>query len=127
MHYSLLLVLINHQDDLVNEDANNAGATYAPWNLGSDKTTVSVGTGNSSFYPLYGSSALLHNDVRRSNPNAVVLIALLPIPKGMCNIHVNSDMHSTNIQRIENIMMRIAIVNSVGVYFMQCLRKYLHL
>lgn len=67
-------------------DEANAGTTYAPWLVGSDKTIASVGTGNTTFYPLYGSSGLLHNDVRRSDPNALVLIALLPIPKGMSHI-----------------------------------------
>jgi hypothetical protein len=57
--------------------------TYAPWLIGSDKTVASVGTGNTTFYPLYGTSGLLHNNVRRSDPDALVLIALLPIPKGM--------------------------------------------
>jgi hypothetical protein len=56
--------------------------TYAPWLIGSDKTIASVGTGNTTFYPLYGTSGLLHNNVRRSDPDALVLIALLPIPKG---------------------------------------------
>jgi hypothetical protein len=59
------------------------GLTYAPWLVGSDKTVASVGTGNTTFYPLYGTSGLLHNNVRRSDPDALVLIALLPIPKGM--------------------------------------------
>lgn len=51
--------------------------------MGSDKTIASVGTGNTTFYPLYGTSGLLHNNVRRSDPDALVLIALLPIPKGI--------------------------------------------
>ena len=50
--------------------------------MGSDKTVASVGTGNTTFYPLYGTSGLLHNNIRRSDPDALVLIALLPIPKG---------------------------------------------
>jgi hypothetical protein len=62
--------------------------TYAPWLVGSDKTIASVGTGNTTFYPLYGTSGLLHNNVRRSDPDALVLIALLPIPKGMYVISV---------------------------------------
>ncbi|KAJ7701665.1 hypothetical protein B0H14DRAFT_3649620 [Mycena olivaceomarginata] len=40
--------------DKIAEDPNTRGAMYVPSVLGSDKTTVSVGTGNTEFYPLYG-------------------------------------------------------------------------
>jgi hypothetical protein len=49
--------------------------------LGSDKTTVSVATGNSEYYPLYMSIGNAHNGLRRAHRNAVVLIAFLAIPK----------------------------------------------
>ena len=51
--------------------------------LGSDKTTVTVGTGNQEFHPVYGSVGNIHNDMRRAHREAVVPIAFLPIPKGM--------------------------------------------
>jgi hypothetical protein len=70
---------------MLSQEPENNGITYAPWAIGSDKTTVSVGTGNNQYYPLYASSLLLHHGIRRSNPNAVVLLALLPIPHGMCH------------------------------------------
>ena len=50
--------------------------------LGSDKTTVSVGTGNTEFHPLYLSIGNVHNSIRRAHKDAVVPIAFLAIPKG---------------------------------------------
>jgi hypothetical protein len=51
--------------------------------LGSDKTTVSVGTGHTEYYPLYLSNGQVHNNVRRAHRNAVALIGFLAIPKSM--------------------------------------------
>lgn len=51
--------------------------------LGSDKTTVSIGTGNHEFYPLYMSNGLVHNNIRRAHVESLTLIAFLSIPKGM--------------------------------------------
>lgn len=50
--------------------------------LGSDKTTVSVATGQHDYYPLYISIGNVHNNVRRAHRNAVVLLGFLAIPKG---------------------------------------------
>ena len=50
--------------------------------LGSDKTTVSVGTGNTEFHPLYLSIGNVHNSLRRAHKDAVIPIAFLAIPKG---------------------------------------------
>jgi hypothetical protein len=50
--------------------------------LGSDKTTVSVATGQNEFYPLYMSIGNITNTVRRSHKGSVVLIGFLAIPKG---------------------------------------------
>lgn len=51
--------------------------------LGSDKTTVSVATGNVEYHPLYLSIGNVHNSVRRAHHNAVVPIGFLAIPKGL--------------------------------------------
>ncbi|KAJ7602107.1 hypothetical protein B0H17DRAFT_1165319 [Mycena rosella] len=56
-------------------------ATFIPIILGSDKTTVSVATGQNDYYPLYMSNVLVHNNVRRAHRNAVTLIGFLAIPK----------------------------------------------
>jgi len=57
------------------------GSMFVPVILGSDKTTVSVATGNNEYYPLYASIGNIHNNVRRAHRNSVVLIAFLAIPK----------------------------------------------
>jgi hypothetical protein len=50
--------------------------------LGSDKTVVSVGTGQNEYYPLYMSLTNFTNEVRRAQGDSVMLIGLLPIAKG---------------------------------------------
>ncbi|KAF7344723.1 hypothetical protein MVEN_01633000 [Mycena venus] len=62
-------------------DPKTHGAVYVPAILGSDKTTVSVATGQNDYYPLYLSNGLVHNNVRRAHRNAVTLIGFLAIPK----------------------------------------------
>ena len=60
-------------------------AMFVPVILGSDKTTMSVATGQNEFYPLYLSIGNVHNSVRCAHRNAVALIAaFLAIPKGKC-------------------------------------------
>lgn len=54
---------------------------FAPVILGSDKTTVSVATGQNDFYPLYASVGTAQNHVRRSHRNALSVIGFLAIPK----------------------------------------------
>jgi hypothetical protein len=51
--------------------------------LGSDKTTVSIATGNVEYHPLYLSLGNIHNEARRGHRNGVVPIAFLAIPKCM--------------------------------------------
>jgi hypothetical protein len=55
---------------------------FVPVILGSDKTTVSVGTGNNEFWPVYGSVGNIHNNVRRAHGAGFILIGFLAIPKG---------------------------------------------
>lgn len=56
---------------------------FVPITLGSDKTTVSVGTGDNEFWPLYGSVGNIHNNMRRAHGAGFVLIGFLAIPKGI--------------------------------------------
>ncbi|KAI0640437.1 hypothetical protein C8Q79DRAFT_452272 [Trametes meyenii] len=49
--------------------------------FGSDKTTVSVATGQNDFYPLYMSLGNLHNGTRRAHRDSILPIAFLAIPK----------------------------------------------
>ena len=80
-------ILINElvQDELAN-DPQNHGATFCPIILGSDKTTVSVATGQNEYYPLYMSNSLVRNNVRRAHRNTLTLISFLAIPKSRSTI-----------------------------------------
>ena len=66
------------------EDEATLGSAFVPIILGSDKTTVSVATGNNEFYPLYLSIGNIRNNVRRAHRHAVVLLGFLAIPKSKC-------------------------------------------
>lgn len=54
---------------------------YVPIILGSDKTTVSVATGDVEYHPLFLSIGNVHNNVRRAHRNAVLPTGFLAIPK----------------------------------------------
>ncbi|KAI0671174.1 hypothetical protein C8Q78DRAFT_1069813 [Trametes maxima] len=70
------------QADLVSEEVeHSAGAMLVPQIFGSDKTTVSVATGQNDFYPLYMSLGNLHNGTRRAHRDSILPIAFLAIPK----------------------------------------------
>ena len=70
------------QDTLAG-DPCMCGAMLVPIVLGSDKTTVSVATGQNDYYPLYLSIGNIHNNVRRAHQNSLMLIAFLAIPKSL--------------------------------------------
>jgi hypothetical protein len=76
----LFLTLINLKDKIA-EDPATHGSMFVPIILGSDKTTVSVATGQNEYYPLYASIGNIHNNVRRAHGNGLILIAFLAIPK----------------------------------------------
>lgn len=78
--FFLLPYLFVKQDELA-KNPDNHGSTFCPIILGSDKTTVSVATGQNEYYPLYMSNGLVHNNVRRAHRNALTLVAFLAIPK----------------------------------------------
>ncbi len=50
--------------------------------LGSDKTTVSVATGQNEYYPLYMSLGRVFNNVQCAHRDIAALVAFLAIPKG---------------------------------------------
>lgn len=76
-----IVVLTSHVQDTLAENPQNNGAAFCPIILGSDKTTVSVATGQNEYYPLYMSNGMIYNTVRRAHRNGVALIAFLAIPK----------------------------------------------
>lgn len=67
--------------DKITEDTNLDGSMFIPVILGSDKTTVSVATGQNEYYPLYVSIGNVHNNVRRAHQDALTVIAFLALPK----------------------------------------------
>ncbi|KAH6904046.1 hypothetical protein BKA70DRAFT_1373674 [Coprinopsis sp. MPI-PUGE-AT-0042] len=69
-----------NQADILAKDKENHSAMFAPVILGSDKTTVSVATGQNDFYPLYASLGNLQNSARRAQMGSVALIGFLAIP-----------------------------------------------
>jgi hypothetical protein len=73
--------------DIIAEDKDTHGAMFVPGILGSDKTTVSVGTGNTEFYPFYGGIGSLVNAARWAHRDGIAVMAFLSIPKSMCTIY----------------------------------------
>ena len=65
------------------QDPETHGGMFVPIILGSDKTTVSIATGDNEYYPLYASVGNVHNNIRRAHRNAVVLVGFLAIPKSL--------------------------------------------
>ncbi|KAI0365599.1 hypothetical protein BV20DRAFT_1038871 [Pilatotrama ljubarskyi] len=61
------------QADKISQDPATHGAMLLPVVAGADKTTVSIGTGNQAFHPVYMSLGNIHNDI-------IVPVAFLPIP-----------------------------------------------
>ncbi|KAG2137011.1 hypothetical protein DEU56DRAFT_736982, partial [Suillus clintonianus] len=70
----------NHADQIA-EDPDTHGSTFIPVILGSDKTTVSVATGQNDYYPLYASIGNVRNNVCRAHRNAVAVVGFLAMPK----------------------------------------------
>ncbi|KAL0573212.1 hypothetical protein V5O48_008750, partial [Marasmius crinis-equi] len=69
--------------DTIQRDHPSAsdGAMLCPVIVGSDKTTVSVATGQNDYYPVYLSNGNLMNNARRSHRGGVSLFMFLAIPK----------------------------------------------
>ncbi|KAI0245058.1 hypothetical protein BJV78DRAFT_1277562 [Lactifluus subvellereus] len=63
------------------EDESTHGSMFVPIIAGSDKTTVSVATGQQEYHPVYMSPGNLTNPFRRGHSNALLPVAFLPIPK----------------------------------------------
>jgi len=85
--------------------------------LGSDKTTVSVATGHTEYWPIYGSIGNIHNSVRRAHGAGLVLVGFLSIPKSelqlpffkfqVCNItNVVSNLPSADKAHARSVQFR---------------------
>lgn len=65
------------------QNPDTAGSMFVPIVMGSDKTTVSVATGQNDYWPLYASIGNVHNNIRRAHGNGLVLVGFLANPKSM--------------------------------------------
>lgn len=79
--FHALTYLVGCEQEVLAQDPANVDSTFCPVILGSDKTTVSVATGQNEYYPLYLSNGLVCNAGRRAQRNAVSLVAFLSVPK----------------------------------------------
>lgn len=71
----------NSNQDIIAQDPSAHGTMFVPVVAGSDKTTVSVGTGHQEYHPVYSSPGNLTGIARRAHGNGVLPVAFLPIPK----------------------------------------------
>nr|VWO96384.1 Uncharacterized protein [Ganoderma boninense] len=69
------------QADKLAANPRNRGAAFCATAIGSDKTTVSVATGQNEYYPIYLTNGNVTNTMRRSHRNAITLLGFLAIPK----------------------------------------------
>ena len=85
VYLSFFRIKLKIFQDLISKEVDvdsKKGSMFVPIILGSDKTTVSVATGDNEFYPLYMSIGNIKNNVRRAHKDALVLIGFLAIAKG---------------------------------------------
>lgn len=59
---------------------------FVPVILGSNKTTISVTTGQNDYYPLYASIGNVRNNVCRAHRNAVAVVGFFAMPKSKCSL-----------------------------------------
>ena len=69
------------KDQIERDNINAQGSMLVPIIAGSDKTTVSVATGQNDYYPLYMSIGNIHNETRQAHGSGLVLIGFLAISK----------------------------------------------
>lgn len=67
--------------DIIAQDPQTHGSMFVPVVLGSDKTTVSVATGQHDYYPFYFGVGNIDNGAQRAHCGALSLAAFLSIPK----------------------------------------------
>ena len=75
--------MLTDRQDILAEDPAMHSTMVVPIILGSDKTTVSVATGQNDYYPLYLSIGNIHNNTHHAHWNGLILLAFLAIPNGM--------------------------------------------
>lgn len=91
---------------------------------GSDKTTVTAGTGQVDYWPIYGSIGNIHNNIRRAHGDGLILIGFLAIPKSklrkiLVNItHIICSQQGTRrVSRLSSILS--AVISCVVSHYIQ--------
>ncbi|KAG2115732.1 uncharacterized protein F5147DRAFT_743328 [Suillus discolor] len=69
------------QADEISQDPQTHGAAFVPIIIGSNKTTVSIATGQNDYYPLYLLIGNVHNNIQQAHRNTLALVGFLAIPK----------------------------------------------
>ena len=81
------------------KEITSEGCTLLPIGMGSDKTTVSVATGQNDYHPLYIFLGNVHNNVRRAHRGAVAVIAFLSVFTGIISSQLqNGKLMTTAVQ-----------------------------
>ena len=63
------------------QNPDTSGSMFVLIIMGSNKTTVSIATGQNDYWPLYASIGNVHNNIRQAHGNGLVLVGFLAIPK----------------------------------------------
>ena len=104
------------------QDQDTHGAMFAPVILGSDKTTVSVATGQNEYYPLYAGIGNAQNHVQRAHHNALALVGFLAIPKNMYCLFESVPVVSTKCESLKSkqLINSIKIASSSTGFVINC-------
>jgi hypothetical protein len=98
---------------------------FVPIILGSDKTTVSVATGNNEYWPVYLSIGNIHNNVRRAHRDGLVLLGFLAVPKSKCKVVMRSWFFINNtVKPTKSILMMSISANSAVSYIIPPSQKF---
>lgn len=90
---------------------------FVPIILGSDKTTVSVGTGHNEYWPIYLSIGNIRNNVRRAHRDGLVLMGFLPIAKSESSVRLLYSNLTFNISQRTNSMQPAKLFAIFGANF----------
>ena len=92
---------LTYLQDEIRKKPSSHGVTLVPIILGSDKTTVSVATGQNEYWPIYISISNIHNNIRWVHHNGVTLLGFLANPKSKSSIHLFfiNQLVATSLQR----------------------------
>ena len=91
---------------------------YVAGILGSDKTTVSVATGDVEYHPFYLSPGNLHNTARRGHRQGVIPIGFFAIPKSKYSFFGSVFYNTNRNQVIASTTMILSSASSSVNYFM---------